>query len=164
MNNLVWYACYGSNILFDRFKYYILGGVCPINRKEHKGCSDKTLPLKDMPIIIPHQMYFGNCSPSWDNKGVSFIDINKPSVTTGRAYLITEKQFDEIHIQEGKSWYDKVVLLGEFGRNKVKTFTHSTRFNENAPSPKYLDVIKLGMTELFNREIINIEATPNGQQ
>ncbi len=47
MKDYVWYACYGSNLLYERFKCYILGGTFNGNGRYHDGCQDKTLP-KDM--------------------------------------------------------------------------------------------------------------------
>lgn len=37
-NDKVWYACYGSNLCADRFKYYILGGECPYNGTLKVNC------------------------------------------------------------------------------------------------------------------------------
>lgn len=152
----VWYACYGSNISFERFRYYIEGGVYPITGKRHDGCSDKTLPTESAPILIPFEMHFGNESYSWDYGGVAFLDTSKPSVVVGRAYLITDEQFEEVHRQEGPSrdWYDKIVDLGVYRGHPIRTFTNSSRRRENTPSPKYLQVIEQGMRELIGAEII----------
>lgn len=60
----------------------------------------------------------------------------------------TEKQFNEIQEQEGDSWYNKKVHLDRIDNYDVFTFTHSTRFDENPPSEKYLNVIKEGIKEL----------------
>ena len=154
--NKVWYACYGSNISFDRFRYYITGGTYPLTGKEHKFCSDKTLPTESAPILIPFEMYFGNKSPSWDYCGVAFFDTSKPSVVVGRAYLITDEQFEEVHQQEGLSrdWYDKIVDMGVYRGYPIRTFTNSSRRPENAPSPKYLQVIAQGMRELIGADLI----------
>ena len=154
--NKVWYACYGSNISFDRFRYYITGGTYPLTGKEYTGCRDKTLPTESVPILIPFEMYFGNQSRSWGGNGVAFLDTSKPSVVVGRAYLITDEQFEEVHGQEGNSlnWYDKIVELGIYRGEPIKTFTNSSRRRENAPSPKYLQVIAQGMLELIGAELI----------
>jgi hypothetical protein len=149
MNKLVWYACYGSNINYDRFKYYIVGGEYPITEVKYDGCQDKTLPLDIKPVIIPCEMYFGKESPSWDCKGVSFIDINKKGFTLGRMYLITSDQFDEIRIQECEAWYNEIVDLGEVDGYRVKTFSNSERQKENEPSQKYLDVIRVGILDIY---------------
>lgn len=152
----VWYACYGSNIYFDRFRYYITGGTYPLTGKEHKGCRDKTLPTESVPILIPYEMYFGNESSSWGGCGVAFLDTSKPSVVVGRAYLITAEQFEDVHLQEGPSlnWYDKIVDLGAYRDYPIKTFTNSTRRQENRPSATYLQEIERGMRELIGAELI----------
>jgi len=153
----IWYACYGSNINFERFKYYIEGGIYPVTGKDHKGgCSDKTLPTENYPIFIPYELYFGNSSQWWDNSGVAFLDISKPSVIIGRAYLITDEQFKQIHKQEGTSsdWYDSVISLGIHKGYSIKTFTNNFRREENRPSDTYLKVIAEGMHEMIGPSII----------
>ena len=103
MDDLVWYASYGSNILARRFHLYIQGGHFPENNRDYAGCVDKTLPRMDKPIIIPFELYYGKRSPSWNGCGVAFIDTKKSAVTIGRAYLITEEQFEGVRQQEGAS-------------------------------------------------------------
>jgi len=149
--NLVWYACYGSNMMYERFLCYIQGGTFYANNKLHKGCKDKTPPRTSKAIIIPYEMYFGNRASSWNDSGVAFLDISKVAVTLGRMYLITEEQFEEVWEQECKSsnWYDKLIELGKYEGYPVKTFTNSTRCNENTPSTKYLDVICKGIAEII---------------
>ena len=149
---LVWYACYGSNIMYERFLCYIQGGTFYANNRHYDGCkTDKTLPLSSKPVIIPYEMYFGNESSSWMNDdgkrtGVAFLDTLKNGITLGRMYLITERQFEEVWEQEGNSdnWYNKEILLGKYDGYPVKTFTNSVRRKENVPSKKYLDVINKG--------------------
>lgn len=72
MNNkeFVYYLAYGSNLSFERFSYYILGGIYPVTGKDHDGCSDKNLyfnakkPL--LHVVNNLRLYFGNCSgQSW---------------------------------------------------------------------------------------------------
>jgi len=41
--SLVWYACYGSNILKERFLYYIEGGICRYNAPRVKNTDFKKL-------------------------------------------------------------------------------------------------------------------------
>ena len=152
----IWYACYGSNILYERFCCYIKGGVYAPTGKTYAGCSDKTLPTENGPILIPYEMYFGNKSRSWGDCGVAFLDISKPSAVLGRAYLISDEQFDEVHRQEGSSsnWYNYEVDLGVYRGYPIKTFTNSTRRQENRPSDAYLQVIMQGMQELIGTQII----------
>ena len=42
----VWYACYGSNLLRERFMLYIQGGFCRFNNREYTPCNDKSAPLE----------------------------------------------------------------------------------------------------------------------
>lgn len=152
----VWYACYGSNMLYERFCYYIKGGTYAMTGKTYKGCSDKTLPTENAPILIPYELYFDNNSPSWGGGGVAFLDTSQPSAVLGRAYLITDEQFDEVHLQEGSfsNWYNNKVDLGAYRGYPIKTFTTSTRRQENRPSDAYLQVIMQGMQEMIGTQII----------
>ena len=59
--DLVWYAAYGSNLSFKRYKRYIA------------KCQSDSVPVKNKPIIIPHQLYFAQRSEKWKNMGVAFI-------------------------------------------------------------------------------------------
>ena len=140
MEQQVWYASYGSNLLHSRFMCYINGGTPEGSSKHCPGCSDKTPPQDCKPVTIPHELYFAKNSPSWEGKGVAFIksqrDVNVQ--TLGRMYLITKEQFVQIVRQEnGRSpdnhrisidlgetiaqgesiikggWYSRVIYLGE---------------------------------------------------
>lgn len=95
----VWYACYGSNLNKHRFLCYIQGGVCHYNGRIYEGCDDKSEPIEDKPITIPHKLYFANSSGSWNGSGVAFINPQRDphANTRGRMYLITEDQFAEVH-------------------------------------------------------------------
>jgi hypothetical protein len=148
----VWYVAYGSNLFKERFMAYINGGIYKGNGRKYKGCNDKTPPLKDMPYLIPHELYFGNKSTTWGGKGVAFIDADKSGLTLGRAYLIKEEQFIEIQQQEGleDEWYGSVVQLQE-GEDNIpcRTFTSKKRNAENKPSKEYVDVILKGLFETY---------------
>lgn len=147
----VWYASYGSNMLYERFMYYIKGGYYELNNKSYLGCKDKTLPKADKSVMIPYKMYFGNQSASWGNGGVSFLDLNTLGKSLGRMYLITREQFDDIHDQEGKhkNWYNEICELGEFEEYKILTFTNKTMREACMPLDSYLDVVKPGMKETY---------------
>jgi hypothetical protein len=156
----VWYACYGSNLLKERFMSYIKGGVSKLNGKSYQGCTDKSEPIDDKPINIPYELYFGNTSSAWENGGVAFLkpEENEEANTLGRMYLITDEQFLEVQKQEG-SWYQKSINLGSYNGAEIKTFTHSAEYPRNAPGKKYLTVIENGLnetyTELKKEEIDN---------
>lgn len=149
--NYIWYACYGSNLLKERFMHYIRGGVCRFNGRPYQGCIDQNEPLEDRPCIIKHDLYFGNRSSTWNNGGVAFLDPerNENAATLGRMFLITEEQFKEVQSQEGPSWYNKVIDLGIEEGVPIKTFTHSTRFPSKEPSQNYVSVVREGLSETY---------------
>jgi gamma-glutamylcyclotransferase (GGCT)/AIG2-like uncharacterized protein YtfP len=144
--NLIWYVTYGSNLLLERFTYYIKGGE--YNGKSYKGCKDKTLPLAQKRVTIQYLRYFGKSSSRWDHRGVAFLDSKTPGNTTGRAYLITQEQLKDIQKQEG-SWYDLVLKLPNIDSLPAATLTSTTRHSDNGPSEEYKKVIKTGMIETF---------------
>ena len=102
MDNLVWYASYGSNLLYSRFMCYIKGGTPEGSTKLCPGCSDKTPPQDRRQKTIQHELYFAKNSPSWKGKGVAFIKSHKDdnTKTRGRMYLITKEQFTQVVRQE----------------------------------------------------------------
>lgn len=150
-NNYIWYACYGSNLLRERFMLYITGGKCRFNGKRYDGCTDKSEPLEEKAISISYTLYFAKHSPSWSNCGVAFLMPEKDleAATLGKAYKITEEQFDDVHRQEGKGWYDKILDLGMVDGTLVKTFTHSVICPSNKPSQEYFEVVSLGLKETY---------------
>lgn len=158
MNNktdLVWYACYGSNLCRERFLCYITGE--PFEGKTYNlGCSDHTLPRDDRPVLIPYELYFGNSSHTWGGCGVAFLDTSKPGTALGRMYLITAEQYAEVRDQEGRSsaWYNAEVPLGTVDGYPIFTFTNSNRRTENAPSARYLDVIRRGLAETYPQLVL----------
>ena len=151
----VWYVCYGSNLLGSRFGRYITGGFCEENNKEYKGCSDKTLPSKNVAVELPYKLYFAKESRSWDGMGVAFIDLKYPGKTPGRAYLINEDQLHDIQHQEGP-WY-QIFKLGTIEGRPAFTLTGSEKYEERLPSEKYLDTIKRGLKELEELEMKELE-------
>lgn len=150
-NKHIWYACYGSNLLKERFMLYIKGGHCRFNNKDYDGCTDKSKPLDDRPYIIPYELYFAQKSPSWSDAGVAFLKPERDEnvQTLGRIYLITENQFKEIQCQEGCGWYDLILDLGTFNSIPVKTFTHSSKYPYVEPSAAYKNVMFLGLQETY---------------
>ncbi len=149
--NYVWYACYGSNMLKERFMHYIKGGVCRFNGACYRGCNDIADPVDERPFTIPHELYFGKSSPKWGSGGVAFLNPEKDEsiVTLSRIYTITREQFDDIQAQEGLGWYDEVLELGKLDGIPVKTFTHSSIVVKNRPCDSYIDVIRLGLRETY---------------
>ena len=103
MEDKIWYCSYGSNLSFERFKIYILGGSSPIVNKVYGGCTNQTLPQKRKFIKIPYEMYFAGTASFWENLSVAFIspDKNPNGIFTNCcAYLISMAQFHDIVNQE----------------------------------------------------------------
>ncbi|MDR3166470.1 MAG: hypothetical protein LBT93_00885 [Treponema sp.] len=146
MEDLVWYVCYGSNLLEERFRCYIQGGK--YQGKVYKGCEDKTDPRRRRAAILPYERYFAQKSKFWDEGGVAFLDKDKPSVVLGKMYLISEDQFEAVKEQEGR-WYQTLLCFEKVDGHPVKSFTNDKRCNENPPSERYRQVISAGMREML---------------
>ena len=179
MDNLVWYASYGSNLLYDRFMCYIKGGTPEGSTKYCPGCSDQTPPQDRRPKTIHHELYFTKNSPSWGGKGVAFIKSHKDenAQTLGRIYLITKEQFTQIvrqensrlpdnprisidfkeTIEQGESmidggWYSRLIYLGEEDGCPIFTFTgywDDDAIEENKPCEAYRKTIVRGLRETY---------------
>lgn len=143
------YAAYGSNLLRERFMYYIKGGR--YRQKCYKGSRDTTDPVDLGYIFVPHRLYFAKRSPNWDNKGVAFLSPEiEPSIENYaivRLWMVSEFQFEDIHAQEGKCWYNIILNLGCIDGLEVKTFTGYWIKEINPPSNEYLKVIEEGLKE-----------------
>jgi hypothetical protein len=167
--SLVWYAAYGSNLSFKRFKRYLA------------KCRNDSEPIKNKPIIIPHQLYFAKSSEKWKNKGVAFIKSkvtdSRDNQTKGRIYLITKEQFNDIFHQEnsknkynifninyeqiireqqiivpGTGWYTRIIYLGTEEEYPIFTFTSPISDNQiekNLPSITYQSYIISGLKETY---------------
>lgn len=149
IDKYVWYASYGSNMLEERFLKYITGGS--YEGRDYYGCRNKSLPLASRPVFIPHPVYFANKSGTWGGCGAAFLDTSKKGGSYGRMYLITSEQYEDLRDQEGRSpnWYNKEIILGQYGGINIKTFTNSRRLEDNEPSEKYLDTIKKGIQQMY---------------
>ena len=143
------YAAYGSNLLKERFLVYIQGGN--YQNRNYKGCTDKAESEDLGWMRVPHRLYFAKKSSRWENKGVAFLSCEKEEKpqyhAVVRLWKISESQFIDIHEQEGKSWYHKILVLGEKNGLEIKTITGCWMCELNTPSEKYLDVMKKGLKE-----------------
>ena len=168
---LVWYASYGSNLSEHRFRYYLHGGSPAGSARVYEVCPDPTPPRLDLPLTIPHPLYFAGESGVWTG-GVAFLDPDADGVTQARAYLITLEQFHHVVRQEnalehlpplplkaalkaGRALisapaerYDQLLYLGHRGPIPVLTSTTSRPLPLNAPAPAYLRQITAGLREL----------------
>ncbi len=146
----IWYACYGSNLLPERFRYYITGGK--YQGRHYNGCRDKSLWLESYGAHIPGGMYFAQESGRWQGHGVAFFTLEMPGQTYVRLYKITEEQLGDVLQQEGQAWYGNKLYLGE-GKYDLPIYTLTNPgeepLSENGPSQEYLAVIKQGIKETF---------------
>ena len=151
----VWYVGYGSNLSRERFECYIQGGKPKYSTKKspYSRMSDPTPPANAYRCDVPYEIYFAKESPNWNNKGVAFIDDLKPGYTFGRMWLIKKKQYDELRSLEGKTWYDKEILLGKKDSIPIYTITHSNRYKPDvSPSEGYLKTMEEGLAEIFDED------------
>jgi len=160
INHYVWYVGYGSNLSKQRFLCYILGGTPKYGKKSNQGCTNKTLPLEDRPIKIPYSLYFAlpgeiEGTSNWCKGGVAFITPEKVEDenlwTLGRMWKITKDQYKEVKKQEGTTWYNHEILIGEDNGIPIYTITNKSRLNNiKPPSERYLKTIALGLKETYN--------------
>ena len=98
-------------------------------------------------------MYFRNSAKAWSNKGVAFLDINKPGSALGVAYLVTREQFRHISCQENNctppeesiDWYNATPSLGYYDGYEAFTLSNYKTDNYNDPSDAYLETIRVGI-------------------
>ncbi len=97
-NEYIWYVCYGSNLLRERFVCYIEGRQIAGADKPERGCKDTSAPKKDEPCIINNRLFFGYSASKWSGSSVAFIDKNPDlnAKTYARKYLITKEQFFDV--------------------------------------------------------------------
>jgi len=146
------YAAYGSNLLKERFVYYIKSGN--FEGKYYNGSADKSEPKDLSWMYVPYRLYFAKKSLRWDNKGVAFLSCKKESNSdyhaVVRLWKISETQFEDIHEQEGKGWYNKVLILGEKEGLEIKTITGCWEDEKQKPCKRYLEKIGKGLKETTN--------------
>lgn len=172
----VWYACYGSNLLEERFRCYISGGQPKGANRLYPGCTNKTFPTHTKPLTINREMYFAKISKTWNGGGAAFIrsEVNKDVKTLGRMYHITRQQFIDLVQQEIKfegnfnidlekvieegslnmrndSWYGQIIYLGDDQGHPIFTFTNEEYLENdiNAPNEHYLKIIIEGLKQTY---------------
>ncbi len=179
MTNLqdkIWYACYGSNILEERFLCYIKGGKPNGAKTTYDGCNNKSLPAENEVFYFNFELYFAKESRNWDNGGVAFIRtlLEPQELTIGRIYLITKGQLIDIAKQETgtktelkidfdktiedgsyifkrPSWYGNILYLGQHNGNPIFTLTNENDLQPfTKPSKNYIKTIVEGIKEAHN--------------
>ncbi len=150
----VWYAGYGSNLFRERFLYYLSGEPFRLGGKRAEACNDQTFPKTDKQIHLPYSLYFAKNSQHWGNGGVAFInphkETNKNNCTLGRMWKISCEQYEHVRKQEGTSWYNHEIYLGEEDGLPIHTITHKEKIDQQIPSNQYIKTIALGLKETYN--------------
>jgi hypothetical protein len=156
----VWYAGYGSNLSWARFRCYLFGGRPPFAQagcRAAAGCRKAASPpVESRMIEIPHQLYFAlpEATPgtdTWGPGGVAFIrtDRDREASTVCRIWMITQEQYVAVKAQEGRL-YAEDVMLGSEDSYPIRTVTHPVPFkNLRAPSWSYLKTIAVGLRETY---------------
>ncbi len=161
--DLLWYVSYGSNMLLERFRYYLEGGSFRGLGRHQKECTDRRLPRRKKKVTIPFDMYYGGKSDSWEGKGVSFLDTTKPGKAYGVAYLVTKTQYQHILREENggnepdedTSWYGLPVRLKDIEGIPAMTFTSKRVKAKNDAGALYKSVLLEGLLENYP----NVEKT-----
>lgn len=167
----VWYAGYGSNLAWARFRCYLQGGRPEGAARTLPGATDPADPLDMQPITLDGSVYFAWHSPTWGG-GIAFYDPDAGGTSLGRAYLVTAAQFVDVATQEmhreptgdpldlvalmdagrlvlGPGRYETLHVVGEIGNQPVVTFTSSVHDEMplNAPRAAYLTTMARGLAE-----------------
>jgi succinyl-diaminopimelate desuccinylase len=170
----VWYATFGSGLYKENFMCGINGGKPEGSKRVLTGCRDKSAPLKDRFISLPHKLYFSGESKTWAGP-LSVLDAKADPTahTFARAYLITVEQFEDIVAQEnlktgpvrlpltkamrkdhatvevGKDGlYDELLYCGQMEDYPVFSLTCSKPSNNySAPSLVYTRVLCKGLSQ-----------------
>ncbi|HEX3082824.1 MAG TPA: M20/M25/M40 family metallo-hydrolase [Candidatus Saccharimonadia bacterium] len=172
----VWYATYGSGLSKQNFACQILGGQSGGISHIYKGCTDKTLPVRDEFISLPYSIYFaGHCVPC-DGGHIGITTTPSPDThTIARAHLVTAQQFKELvaeqngrqaisdlpfkaaiehghaTITDGTGSYDELVFCGI--KDSIPMFALTATHPELPylpPSPGYARLLSLGLSENEN--------------
>lgn len=154
----VWYLGYGSNLSEQRFLCYIKGGKSLYGKKSNKSCGDKTPPVGDKPYKIPYRLYFAlpdglEGTKNWGPGGVAFIKTRKvkkkENWTYCRMWKITKEQYEHVRDEEGRTWYDKEILIKKEAGIPIYTITSKKNLRNILPaSNTYLKTIALGFKEI----------------
>ena len=177
MGEEVWYASYGSNMWWERFRCYLEGGVPPGATRRQVGARDPSPPSDSRGVALPYRMYFAGRASTWGGGGVAFLDHERLGVddlacARGRAWRITREQFDDVVAQENgfrpgeivvdldglepgdtrelpdAGWYRGLLVVDTLDGLPLVTFTSpEVRTDLNPPSEAYLRTIAMGLAE-----------------
>ncbi|CAM6092712.1 unnamed protein product [Calypogeia fissa] len=136
----VWYACYASNLLMERFMCYIQGGQVEGMRNACLGSRNQTPPVASRWLMVPHNLFFGHSWTSrWGSGGVAFLDPvshGGAPTTHVRLYKITLQQLRDLLIQENRGEPNNSEVVLEWDQ------ITKLRDVQSALSHATLDIIK----------------------
>ena len=109
----IWYACYGSNLRFERLRCYLRGGVPEGSTGRQPGALDSADPFNQADFSTNWTLSFARESANWDGQGVAFLsapagETLRPELsevlagqgTLCRVYQLTFAQFLDVLLQE----------------------------------------------------------------
>jgi histone deacetylase 4/5 len=102
-NVFVWYACYGSNLLEERFHCYLRGGRVEGMSRDCVGARDNTHPTASLVKWMPYSVFFADaCVSAWGYGGGAILDVgtDRSSKSCMRLYKVNLQQFNDIVAQE----------------------------------------------------------------
>lgn len=170
MKEQVWYAAYGSNLHWPRFRCYLQGGRAPGGTRFHTPCRDRRPPRCAVPATLPFPLFFAGVSPTWGG-GVAFLDPTRQDATTLVClYLLTREQFAHVVAGEAhRPWvrlpgrhtaaparytvapgrYGTVVTCGQRDGRAILTVTGApAEAPPAAPRPAYVRTIAAGLADV----------------
>jgi len=172
---MIWYACYGSNMDWDRFLDCLQVGNLNVagTDKQYMACEkDTAVPRETEPYFIDGELYFAWESKTWKGHGVAFLRENGTSRVYSRLYLISKEQFEHLFAAENGritvkvdyhtilehkfqdfdyTFYNRIVLLdGNYKGFPVMTFTNGQDLQKNEPFDEYLQLIAKGLKEVHS--------------
>ena len=99
----VLYACYGSNLMEERFHCYLRGGRVDGMKHDCPGARDPSPALESHNIRMPYRVFFAHADESvWGYGGGAMLDITPSDKHQCymRLYKVTLPQFNDIVAQE----------------------------------------------------------------
>lgn len=163
----VWYASYGSNLSYERFQHYLLGGTPVGAARSNRGARDQTLPKAVVTAWLPLQVSFAGWSTRWGG-AVAFASPSSHSSAASRMYELAWSQFEDVFSQENgltasvvldyetvttsdstdavDGLYGRVVLLGTHTDGlPILTITTGRELEVAEPSAAYVSTIATGL-------------------
>lgn len=149
----VYYACYGSNLNSERFKFYLQGGN--LNGREYAGSRDKSKPEKEFFKSFQGKLVFKGRSQSWNNGAIAFIDKERDLKFYSKLYLLNDIQFIDIWLQENglnPFHFNSEKLIKQFQKlSNSKTEFTLTQLLENKDNyPYYGQLFKIDEVDNYS--------------